>query len=397
MTIFLKKIATTNFRSLADVSLEMGDINVLFGPNGAGKSTFLDVLWFIRDCAIRGVDTASAVRSHGIGILYDGAVPGDHLTATIETQGASYALSLGFASGRMESCPGEELKSTAQDVTCIDRKVGSDKASFFRAGRGFDAPTVVTLREPERISLGRYLDFEAGFDEVAELDRRLHYIHLYPSRFFDLRAIKQRGSEQSHETWLWDNGRNLWSVLKNIMGRNAMNSCYDTIIGFMRESFPTFDNLVLEQTGPQSVYGSFLERFRQQPILASGVSDGHVQMLLLLTALFAEGPDRTSILLFDEPETSLHPKALAVFGKAVKAAVAGHQKQIIIATHSPVLMSQFEPSDCLAVELRQGRSQMKRVSEIENIADLLEQYAVGSLYMSEILAPQSGVEEDFDD
>ena len=197
--------------------------------------------------------------------------------------------------------------------------------------------------------------------------------------------------------WLWDNGRNLWSVLKNIMGRNAVNGCYDTIIDFMRESFPTFKDLVLEQTGPQSVYGSFLERFRRHPILASGVSDGHVQMLLLLTALFAEGPQRTSILLFDEPETSLHPKALEILGKAVKAAVTDHQKQIVIATHSPVLMSQFEPSDCLTVELAAGRSRMERVSEKGDIADLLEQYAVGSLYMSEVLAPQSTMEDDADE
>ena len=38
--------------------------------------------------------------------------------------------------------------------------------------------------------------------------------------------------------------------------------------------------------------------------------------------------------------------------------------------------------------LEQGRTRMKPVSEIENIADLMEQYAIGSLYMSEAIAPQ---------
>jgi hypothetical protein len=32
---------------------------------------------------------------------------------------------------------------------------------------------------------------------------------------------------------------------------------------------------------------------------------------------------------------------------------------------------------------------MKRVSEMEEIKDLLEEYAVGSLYMAEMIAPQS--------
>jgi predicted ATPase len=388
MAILLQRIATKNYRALADVSVELGDVNVFFGPNGAGKSTFLDVLWFIRDCAIRGVDVASAVRSHGIGILFDGAADGEPLMVAVETEGARYELSLGLSSGRIETSPGEKLSLTKQNVTCIERAVGADKASFFRAGSGFNEPAVVPLREPEKISLGRYLDFETGFDEVSEIDRRLHYIHFYPSRSFDLYAIKQRGSEQSYETWLWDTGKNLWSVLKNLMGRNAKDKCYDTIMDFMRESFPTFDGLVLEQTGPQSVYGSFLELDRRQPILASGVSDGHIQMLLMLTALFAEGRQRTSIMMFDEPEISLHPWALAVLGRAIKRAADDHQKQIIIATHSPVLMSQFEPSECQAVELEQGRTRMKPVSEIENIADLMEQYAIGSLYMSEAIAPQ---------
>lgn len=388
MAILLNTITTKNYRALADVSVELGDVTVLFGPNGAGKSTFLDVLWFIRDCAIRGVDEASAMRSHGIGLLYEGAAEGETLTAAVETSGAHYELSLSFASGQIVRFPGERLWLTPKHMTCIERAVGSDHASFFRRGK-FNEPAVVTLRAPEKISLGRYLDFEPGFDDVAELDRRLHYIHLYPARLFDLRAIKTRGSDRSHETWLWDNGKNLWSVLQNLQGRSAVDNSFDTIMDFMRKSFPTFDSLVLESTGPQSVYGSFLERGRRQPINASGVSDGHIQMLLLLTALFAEGPQRTSILLFDEPETSLHPWALSILGKAFNAAATEHSKQIVIATHSPVLMSQFEASDCQAVELENGRTRMTRVSEIENIADLMEQYAIGSLYMSEMIAPQN--------
>jgi predicted ATPase len=124
------------------------------------------------------------------------------------------------------------------------------------------------------------------------------------------------------------------------------------------------------------------------------MSDGHMQMLLLLTALFAEGREQPSIMLLDEPELSLHPWALAVLGKAIQAAALEHQKQVIVATHSPVLMSQFEPADCIAVEAVEGRTRLSRVSEIEDIGDLLEQYATGSLYMSETIAPQSTMAED---
>jgi predicted ATPase len=393
MAIFFRRIATRNYRALADVTVDLRDINVLFGPNGAGKSTLLDVLWFIRDCAVRGVEQASAARSHGIGLLFDGAEEGAQLMVEIETLAVRYELSLGLSSGRIESFPGERLRPLAIDIDVdyIKRHAGSDRASFFH--KGIDGSAEVSLREPDKISLGRYLDFETNFPEVADLDRRLRYIHFYPSRSFDLRFIKQKGSELSHETWLWTTGKNLWSVLQNLQGKRAVDDRYDTIIDFMRKSFPTFCDLVLEPTGPTSIYGSFVERRRGRPILASGISDGHVQMLLLLTALFAEGRERASMMLLDEPELSLHPWALAVLGEAIRAAALEHQKQVIVATHSPVLMSQFEPADCMAVELKSGRTRLRRVSEIENIGDLLEQYATGSLYISEVIAPQSTMSE----
>jgi predicted ATPase len=157
----------------------------------------------------------------------------------------------------------------------------------------------------------------------------------------------------------------------------------------MAEAFPTFDGLVIEPTGPNVLYASFLERHRRKPILASGVSDGHLQMLTLLTALFSEGPDRYSLLLFDEPETSLHPWAIAVLAKAINHATEEWGRQAILATHSPVLISQFETDQSFAFELKEGRTRITRLNEVEGVQDLLEHYAPGSLYMSESVAGQS--------
>jgi predicted ATPase len=387
MAILLQRVSTKNYRALADVTVELRDINVLFGPNGAGKSTLLDVLWFLRDCYVRGVDEASAARSQGVGLLFDGAAAGEQLVVTVEAAGLRYELSLGFSSGRIDPFPGERLVSTTNGLESFVRTVGSNTVTFFDTQDGESLTT--TLREPQDLSLGRYVLLDMDRGKVDELDRSLSHIRFYPSRALDLRSIKQKGSEQGHEFRLWETGQNLWSVLRNLLGKRAVDDRYDTIIDFMRQSFPAFRDLVIEPTGPASVYGSFVERGRSRPVLASGISDGHAQMLLLLTALFAEGRDHASILLLDEPELSLHPWALVVLGKAIRTAASEHQKQVIIATHSPVLMSQFELADCIAVELSEGRTRLKRVSEMENISDLLERYATGSLYMSETIAPQS--------
>ncbi len=385
----LTRIRVRNYRALAGIDLDVGPINVVFGPNGAGKSTLLDTLYFFRDCAIRGVEVASSERSHGIGILWDGADDADDdgdISIELATDGVTYGLTFSLSAGRLEAFAGERLQSSSRTQTLIDRSPGSDKASLYHTEIQQTVP--VTLREPQKLSLGIFLDFNRGDEEAGYLDRLLHFIRLYHSRSFFLYRLKRQGSESSHETILRDLGNNAWSVLRNLHDKRSIDDRYDTIMQYMAEAFPIFDGIVLEQTGPASVYASFLEKGRRRPILASGVSDGFLQLLLLLTALFSEG-ERTSILLFDEPEMSLHPWALAVFAKAVKVAAEQWNKQIFIATHSPVLISQFEPRDILVAGIEDGRARFDRLHEIEDIRGLLEDYAAGSLYMSEAVAPQS--------
>ena len=388
MANLLTRLQVKNFRSLADVSVELRPINVLFGPNGSGKSTLLDTIWFVRDCTKRGVDEASSYRSHGIGMLWDKADQEANISIKIETDLAEYEVLFGFSSGRIEPSVGEILYSKRRDLRLIDRKIGSDKVEFY--SNSVKQMASITLKDAEKLSLSWYLVFESESYEAAELDRLLHFVHFYHARRILLPALKRTGSESNHHTYLWEFGENVWSVLRNIHDKQAIDERYDTIIGFMKQSFPNFEDLLIEQTGPNSVYGSFLEKGRRAPIQASGVSDGHLQMLIHLTALFSEGTDRDSLIVFDEPETSLHPYAISVFAEAVQQATKEWNKQVFIATHSPVLISQFEPEDILTAELDEsGQTALTRVSEMEGIKDLLENYDTGSLYMAEAIAPQS--------
>ncbi|MEG4351483.1 AAA family ATPase [Microcoleus sp. LAD1_D5] len=376
-----------NFRSLADVKIQINPLNIIFGTNGAGKTTLLDTIWFVRDCAIRGVDLASSERDHGIGLLWDGADEGENISIKIVIPSGEYEVSFGYSSGRIEPFAGEKLFSDP-DNPLIVRIIGSDKAQVYRTD--LQKLEFITLREPEKLALSRYIAFEHSEPTASNIDNLLRVVRNYNSRSASLFKIKRFGSESDSGDRLQDRCENLWSVLRNLHDKRVLDERYDTIISFMQESFPAFDNLFFEQTGRYTVYGNFLEKGRRKPIRSSGVSDGHLQMLINLTALFSEGQNRYSLILFDEPEISLHPWALAVFAKAVKLATEKWNKQVFIATHSPVLISQFEPENILTAELdKEGKTVLKRISEIEGIQDLLEDYATGSLYMAEMIAPQS--------
>jgi hypothetical protein len=321
-------------------------------------------------------------------MLWDGADQEANISIKIETDLAEYEVLFGFSQGRIEPFAGEILHSKPRDFRLIDRKIGSDKVEFY--SNSMEQLVPITLKDAEKLALNWYLAFDDKFDEAAELDRLLQFVHFYHARKILLPALKRTGSESSHHTHLWEYGENVWSVLRNIHDKRVIDKRYDTIIDFMKKSFPNFEELLIEQTGPNSVYGSFLEKGRRAPIQASGVSDGHLQMLIHLTALFSEGADRDSLIVFDEPEISLHPYAISVFAEAIQHATKEWNKQVFIATHSPVLISQFEPEDILATKLDEsGQTLLTRVSEMEDIKDLLEEYAVGSLYMAEAIAPQS--------
>lgn len=388
----LTRLYIRNYRCLKHVDFTPGNINVLFGSNGVGKSTFLDALWFVRDCAVRGTAEAASYRHYGIGALADNHDPHDeNIRIEIETESAAYRIEFGFASGRIEPFVGERLMSRTRAVEQIQRSIGSSQA-LFRHGDS-NQSTQFVLREPEQLGLKSYLLF-AGSKEANEIDRLLHALRYCSSRAVNLHALRRFGSEAGMQTFPDDQWKNLWSALRNLHGMSALDGRYDSIIRYMRQAFPdSFRDLIFEQIGPDRVGGSFVEYGRRRPIPASGVSDGYLQMLGLLACLF--GDSRFNLQLFDEPETSLHPHAIAVFGKAVKeAAQDGLHRRIFIATHSPVLLSQFEPEETVVALRDTDRSTiLKRVSEFADLKDLLEDYALGSLYMAEQIGQQGDAAE----
>ena len=384
----LTRLHVKNFRSLADVSVETRPINLLFGPNGSGKSTLLETVHLVKDCVFRDVEEAARTRNNGFGMLRQGAKASEGISIALETASVQYKLQLGFSRGQVEPRAGEVLHSKGEPIPFITRDIGSDTAEFC----DYEIIQVFTrLPFPEKLALTQYAHGSGLIpQEILDLRDLLNSVHFYHSHYIDLYGLKQRGSESGMDTSLHEKGENLWSVLRNIHGKSAIDSRYKTIIDFMRKSFPNFKDLVFEPAGPNAIYTSFVEKDHQDSIPVLGVSEGHLQMLIHLTALFSEGKGGESLIIFDEPETSLHPYAISVFAEAVKLATKEWNKQVFIATHSPVLISQFDLEDILTAELDEsGQTVLTRVSEMDDIKDLLESYATGSLYMAEAIAPQS--------
>jgi predicted ATPase len=392
MSPLLQAITVKNFRAIQHARFQTQPINVLFGPNGAGKSTFLDAINFLRDCYLEGPGRAASDRHHGIGLITETeSSEDDQITIGVETESAIYEVSFAYSSGRIEAFVGEQLTSKPRGIKLLQRSPGSTQATMYHDQLSQTMP--VQLADPDRLALSAFMLFSQPGVEATEINALLRSLHFYGSRSINLYNLRRIGSEGGVHTYPFDRWQNLWSALRNLQGRQAVDDRYSKIAGYMREAFPSsFKDLLIEPLGPERVGGSLIEPGRRSPIAASGVSDGHLQLLGLLVSLFGDTKNRSSIILFDEPETSLHPHAITTFARAVIEACAGWERQVFIATHSPVLLSQFKPEEIVLASLDASRTTtLTRLTQVEELQDLLAEYSVGTLYMAEALGPQGVV------
>jgi predicted ATPase len=96
----------------------------------------------------------------------------------------------------------------------------------------------------------------------------------------------------------------------------------------------------------QSDSSSFRDKYRNEVTeLLSHMSAGHAIVLLTITRLVATVEEKT-LVVFDEPESHLHPPLLSAFLRALADLLHDRNGVAIIATHSPVVLQEI-PCSCV--------------------------------------------------
>lgn len=99
------------------------------------------------------------------------------------------------------------------------------------------------------------------------------------------------------------------------------------------------------------------------------LSTGHKIVLLTLTRLVETVEERT-LVLFDEPESHLHPPLLAAFIRALSSLLAGRNGVALLATHSPIVLQEV-PMNCVWKLQRYGQSVLAERPESETFGENL--------------------------
>ena len=353
----LSTVAIRGYRSLRDIVLPLGGLTVVTGANGTGKSSVYRALRLLADCG-SGAVIGSLAREGGLdSVLWAGPEQTSGARRTGKTQGTSrtrpVSLELGFASDDFGylidlgmpqfAGPGSffardpEIKREAvfagpvlRPAATLVRRTRDYAEVSAETGRGFDR---LSQSLPSyRSVLAEFAD-PSAHPELAAVRERLRGWRFYDGFRVDAAAPARLPQIGTRTPVLSDDGADLAAAVQTIIevGLDDLPVAVADAFDGARLSVAVRDEgafeLQLHQTG------------MLRPLRAAELSDGTLRFLLWGAALLSPRPP--SLMVLNEPETSLHPDLVAPLAGMIRSAAA--HTQVVVVTHSARLVELLAP------------------------------------------------------
>jgi len=368
----LKTLAVANYRSINKLVIPLGRLNLITGPNGSGKSNLYRALRLLAETAQGGVVNALA-REGGLDSTFwagpetitrrmrNGEVP---IEATVR-HGVK-RLRLGFAGEDFSYAIALGLPEPSQSAFSLDPEIKKEciwSGPFYRP-----ASLLVERNGPMiRAREGRAWEvlaqhtpiFDSLFDQVGSLRTSPEVLQLREFirrwRFYDhFRSDADAPVRQpqlgTRTPVLHHDGRDLAAALQTIREIGDPEALQNAI----SDAFPGARLNIAQLQG-----GRFAIEFYQEgllrPLSAAELSDGTLRYLLLVAALLTPRPP--SLMVLNEPETSLHPDLLPALARLIIR--ASQQCQVWVVSHARRLISalQGDPEcNCIVLEKNLGQT-----------------------------------------
>ena len=370
----LISLAIQNYRSILDLTTGLGNLNVITGANGAGKSNLYRALRLLAETAEGGVINALA-REGGLDSCF-WAGP-EMISRAMERgdvpiQGGPrqqrVRLRLGFSSTTFGYAVIFGLPKPSNSAFTFDPEIKReviwsgdcyrpasallDRTSSVvksRAGRQWE---VIAQHVNNFDSIFSTIRNARNLPEVTELREHINGWRFYDHFRTDRDAPSRMAQLGTRTPVLHHDGRDLAAALQTIREIGDHQALDETIA----DAFPgSYVNMQRQEDGRFSVElrGEGLLR----PLKAAEFSDGTLRFLLLVAALLTPRPP--SLMVLNEPETSLHPDLLPALSRLIQK--VSRSTQIWVITHTNRLVSALnEYPDTHGIQLVKnlGRTQI---------------------------------------
>lgn len=372
----LHRLQVINFRSLADVDVLLGPLNVLVGPNGAGKSNLLEVIGFLGDLA--RLDLGPAVDRHGgwEALAYRGKRKKDEsqmIAISVEAQVTRYSsekaldhydLFFDVKDGWIFRTENFQFKRTqgrgrritiSGDTFTVDDSAGTSKGKHEKRALSEQSSGLATLQR---------LGDQEGAPQVKEIARLFESFRVFDPDV----AAARRPSVELQSSFLQPDASNLAAFLHWLASEHS--EILDLLQEDLREIVPGLQGLHFETIGGSTKASRITIKeagLRGRTDLAH-VSFGTVRALALLAMLHDPNPPKLSCI--EEIDHGLHPHVLDKIVERLRS--ASERTQLLLATHSPTFINRLTPEEVTICE-RDPKTGASRIPAItrEEVAAIL--------------------------
>ncbi|MBI5494278.1 MAG: AAA family ATPase [Deltaproteobacteria bacterium] len=373
----LKRISLQNFKSFGirqDVPL--APLSVLVGANNTGKSCFLSLARFLHN-ALRG---GALKREGGVEAVLHRPPHGNG------------ELVVGWATEQGEY---ESRSSLEGDIRQLEeRLVHHDLGPAWEEDGGFLRFRVKAVIQPppsarklfEGLRWARTLA-EQGHEEMKPFEAL--WSPWVNSRLLRLdTAALGSDTNAIDDEWfpgpvLKDNGQGLAAVIARwdeeereptVDGRALRSADPRRAAEFRRFVMETIPEVraVHARARPDGGWSLVVEQQNGQEFAGSQVSDGVLATMGFAAHVFAA--PRGGVLFIEEPENHVHPLRLRALVDMFRRAVRERGCQVLLSTHSPVLLNEFrDEADCVLLFRRSAEG--TRVAPLTEVPWVREELA----------------------
>jgi predicted ATPase len=354
--IMIAKITVENFFSFGkkqEININP-EVNILVGINGTGKSNFIKAITLLYESIVgEGMESIISKNWGGFTSIVNFS---DSNTEAITI---TYEFDINFLKGYIfKGNPRYQITITKQGnlgaytlsewVYNESIEEGQTPFTYLKIDKGVG---VISKKEKHASKIARFEALKPNELVLRQISDPEQYYPLFTLRkavenivvynYFDTTSssIVRQLSPFYSEKFLFSDGRNLAYFLSD-MSNNDINS-YNKIRSLLNTINPNFEDFGFSIQGAGKILLTLKEKRLSKAITIEQISDGTLRFLLLLCICY--NPNRGNLICIDEPEIGLHPDMIATIAEAIK--FASKKTQLIIATHSPLLLNAFDLED----------------------------------------------------
>ena len=352
----IAKIIIQRFRSFPTAILNFDNPLFVVGRNGSGKSNLADVFSFASE-AMASPLQAVFDRRGGIGAVRNRSSGQQSFPPNLGLAfefGPANDLAGGRFAFEVKALPNYGYRVVREQ--CLVRQQG-DVCWWYDREAGWDSNVqgLTPALEPSALAL----PLVAGDERFAPIFRTLGAMRVYAIQPAKLREMQDPDSGVA----LKSDGSNAASVLQELLRGENSRDIQNEINGVLESIVPATNAVVPKKLG-NKLSMSFSQAWGENKKLsfdAFDMSDGTLRSLGLIMAVYQK--PSPSLLVIEEPESTIHPGALGAVLDLIRK--AARTMQVIVTTHSPELLDAkwITDANLRIVHWHQGASYLLPPSE----------------------------------